>query len=208
MARKTVNKNPSGKAAQALDRRKVVAALVRDRGKALVVTGLGSPTYDTYAAGDHDLNFYLWGGMGGAAMAGLGLALAQPRRRVLVITGDGEMLMGLGALATIAVEAPRNLAIAVINNGHYGETGMQRAHTGRGVDLAGMAAAAGFPATATIRSNADLQQWLAVFQRKPGPVFGDIRVSATPAPMALPLRDGTAIKYRFRTALLGADALK
>jgi thiamine pyrophosphate-dependent acetolactate synthase large subunit-like protein len=191
-----------------LDRRKVVAALLADRGDALVVTGLGSPTYDTYAAGDHDLNFYLWGGMGGAAMAGLGLALAQPKRRVLVITGDGEMLMGLGSLATIAVEAPKNLAIAVIDNGHYGETGMQRAHTGRGVDIAGMAQAAGFKSSNTISSMAGLQDWLTTFHRKPGPVFADIKVSAEPAPMRLPLRDGTAIKYRFRTALLGADAHK
>ena len=191
-----------------LDRRKVVAALLAERGDALVVTGLGSPTYDTFAAGDHDLNFYLWGGMGGAAMAGLGLALAQPKRRVLVITGDGEMLMGLGSLATIACEAPKNLAIAVINNGHYGETGMQRAHTARGVDLAGIAKAAGFKSSTTISSMAGLQQWLSTFHRKPGPVFGDIKVSAVPAPMALPVRDGTAIKYRFRTALLGAKALE
>lgn len=196
-------KKPAG-----LDRRKVVAALLAERGNALVVTGLGSPTYDTFAAGDHDLNFYLWGGMGGAAMAGLGLALAQSKRRVLVITGDGEMLMGLGSLATIAVEAPKNLAIAVIDNGHYGETGMQRAHTGRGVDIAGMAKAAGFKSSTTIHSMSGLQQWLTAFHRKPGPVFGDIKVSAAPAPMALPVRDGTAIKYRFRTALLGAEALK
>ena len=197
------SKKPAG-----LDRRKVVAALLAERGDALVVTGLGSPTYDTFAAGDHDLNFYLWGGMGGAVMAGLGLALAQPKRRVLVITGDGEMLMGLGSLATIACEAPKNLAIAVINNGHYGETGMQRAHTARGVDLAGIAKAAGFKSSTTISSMAGLQQWLSTFHRKPGPVFGDIKVSAVPAPMALPVRDGTAIKYRFRTALLGADAQK
>ena len=196
-------KKPAG-----LDRRKVVAALLAERGNALVVTGLGSPTYDTFAAGDHDLNFYLWGGMGGAAMAGLGLALAQSKRRVLVITGDGEMLMGLGSLATIAVEAPKNLAIAVIDHGHYGETGMQRAHTGRGVDIAGMAKAAGFKSSTTIHSMSGLQQWLTAFHRKPGPVFGDIKVSAAPAPMALPVRDGTAIKYRFRTALLGAEALK
>ena len=192
--------------AKGLDRRKVVAALVRDRGDALVVTGLGSSTYDTFAVGDHDLNFYLWGAMGGAAMAGLGLALAQPKRRVLVITGDGEMLMGIGSLATIAVAAPKNLAIAVIDNGHYGETGMQRAHTGLGVDITGMAKAAGFPSATTIESNADLQRWLAVFHRKPGPVFGDIKVSAVPAPMKLPVRDGTAIKYRFREALLGQAA--
>lgn len=198
----------AAKKSAGLDRRKVVAALLAERGDALVVTGLGSPTYDTFAAGDHDLNFYLWGGMGGAAMVGLGLALAQPKRRVLVITGDGEMLMGLGSLATIAVEAPNNLAIAVIDNGHYGETGMQRAHTGRGVDIAGMAKAAGFKSAKTVNTASDLKEWIAAFHRKPGPVFGDIKVSAEPAPMALPVRDGTAIKYRFRTALLGADAQK
>src|SRR5512146_749698 len=125
-----------------LERRAVVPAILKGRGDALVVTGLGSATFDAFAAGDHDLNFYLWGAMGGAAMAGLGLALAQPKRRVLVITGDGEMLMGIGSLATIAVAAPKNLAIAVIDNGHYGETGMQRAHTGLGVDITGMAKAA------------------------------------------------------------------
>ena len=197
------SKKPAG-----LDRRKVVAALLADRGDALVVTGLGSPTYDTFAAGDHDLNFYLWGGMGGAAMAGLGLALAQPKRRVLVITGDGEMLMGLGALATIACEAPKNLAIAVINNGHYGETGMQRAHTARGVDLTGIAKASGFKSATTLQSMASLQRWLPTWNKKTGPIFADIKVSAAPTPMALPVRDGTAIKYRFRTALLGADAQK
>jgi thiamine pyrophosphate-dependent acetolactate synthase large subunit-like protein len=191
-----------------LDRRKVVAALLADRGDALVVTGLGSPTYDAYAAGDHDLNFYLWGAMGGAAMAGLGLALAQPKRRVLVITGDGEMLMGIGSLATIACEAPKNLVIAVINNGHYGETGMQRAHTARGVDLVGMAKGAGFKSATTINSMAGVQRWLPECHDKTGPVFADIKVSADPAPMRLPLRDGTAIKYRFRTALLGAKAVE
>jgi thiamine pyrophosphate-dependent acetolactate synthase large subunit-like protein len=193
--------------AAALDRRRAVAALLADRGGALVVSGLGSPTYDVYAAGDHDLNFYLWGAMGGAAMAGLGLALAQPRRRVLVVTGDGEMLMGLGSLATIACEAPRNLAIAVIDNGRYGETGMQRAHTARGVDLAGIAKAAGFRAATTIRTMAGLKRWLPAWHRGAGPLFAGIRVSAAPAPMRLPLRDGTAIRHRFRTALLGEKAL-
>lgn len=190
------------------DRRQVVKTLLKDRGNALVVTGLGSPTYDAYAAGDHPLNFYLWGGMGGAAMAGLGLALAQPKRRVLVITGDGEMLMGLGALATIAAEAPKNLAIAVLDNGHYGETGMQRAHTSRGVDLAGIAQSAGFRSATMLDSISSVQQWLTVFHQTNGPVFGNIKVAATPAPLALPLRDGTAIKYRFRTALLGSKALE
>jgi thiamine pyrophosphate-dependent acetolactate synthase large subunit-like protein len=115
-----------------LDRRAVAAEILKDRGDALVVTGLGAPTWDTAAAGDHALNFYTWGGMGGAAMIGLGLALAQPKRRVIIITGDGEMLMGLGSLATIGVQQPRNLALIVMDNEHYGETGMQETHTRHG----------------------------------------------------------------------------
>ena len=127
-----------------LDRRAAVAELLRDRGELLVIAGLGSPAYDLHAAGDSDANFYLWGAMGSAALIGLGLAQAQPRKRVLALTGDGEQLMGLGGLATIAVAKPANLVVAVIDNGHFGETGMQPSHTGRGVDLAAVAGALGF----------------------------------------------------------------
>src|SRR5271169_3688880 len=119
-----------------LNRREVAAVLLREPGDLLVVTGLGAPSYDAGAAGDRPLNFYLWGAMGGAAMIGLGLALAQPGRRVLVITGDGEMLMGMGALASIAAMRPANLAVAVLDNGRYGETGQQPSHTALGTDLA------------------------------------------------------------------------
>jgi len=115
----------SSQSAAKLDRREAVARLLAGRGRALLVTGLGSTTWDAAAAGDRAENFYVWGGMGGAAMIGLGVALAQPGRRVLVITGDGEMLMGLGAFATIAVQRPKNLAVVVIDNEVYGETGMQ-----------------------------------------------------------------------------------
>ncbi len=111
---------------QQLDRREAVATILGDRGDALVVTGLGAPTWDVASVGDSPLNFYLWGAMGGAAMLGLGLALAQRQRRVLVVTGDGEMLMGLGSLATIGPERPSNLSIVVLDNERYGETGMQR----------------------------------------------------------------------------------
>src|ERR1700756_88993 len=130
-----------------LDRREAVAALLKDRGDHLVVCGLGSPGYDVHAAGDHDANYYLWGAMGAAALMGLGLAQATPERNVLVITGDGEQLMGLGGLATIAVAKPRNLTIVVIDNGHFGETGMQQSHTGCGLDLAAVARACGFSET-------------------------------------------------------------
>jgi thiamine pyrophosphate-dependent acetolactate synthase large subunit-like protein len=187
-------------------RREVVAALLADRGDLLVVSGLGSTTYDCAAAGDHPLNFYLWGAMGGAAMIGLGLALAQPRRRVLVITGDGEMLMGIGSLATIATRRPSNLAIAVIDNERYGETGMQTTHTAAGVDLAGMARAAGFAATTTIAREAELKDAVDVLRRAAGPVLAVIKVDAARDPFVLPPRDGVLVKHRFRAALLGEAA--
>src|ERR1700709_256989 len=118
-----------------MDRREAVKPLLLDRKDLLVITGLGSPSYDVFAAGDHDGNFYLWGAMGGAAMVGLGIALAQPKRPVLVLTGDGEQLMGLGSLLTVAVHKPNNLTVAVLDNGHFGETGMQKSHAGLGAQL-------------------------------------------------------------------------
>ena len=196
---------PSQKRAT-LDRRKVVAEILTNRGDALVVAGLGATCWDTMAAGDSPLNFYTWGGMGGTAMIGLGLALAQPRRRVLVITGDGDMLMGLGSLATIGVQQPRNLALIAIDNERYGETGMQDTHTRFGVDLAGMARSAGFRAAGTVYSAAQLTAWLPRFYRQAGPVFCDIKVTARAAPLVLPVREGPVLKNRFREALLGAKA--
>ena len=186
-----------------LDRRDVVTAILKPRGDALVVTGLGSSTYDAAAAGDHVNNFYLWGAMGGAGMIGLGLALAQPKRRVLVITGDGEMLMGLGSLATIGVQQPRNLSLVVLDNEHYGETGMQETHTRRGIDLAGVARATGFRHTATIYSPQQLKTEISGFYRMQGPILAAVKVTTKPVPTILPLRDGTHIRSRFREALLG-----
>ena len=191
-----------------LDRRAAVARILADRGETLLVTGLGSSTWDAAAAGDHAGNFYLWGAMGGAAMVGLGLALAQPGRRVLVITGDGEMAMGLGALATIAAAAPSNLAVCVIDNERYGETGMQDSHTAAGVDLAAMAAAAGWPVTRTVRTEDDLEALPPLLHRAAGPVFAAVKVTPDAGPTVLPLRDGTAIRSRFRQAVLGEKAFE
>jgi thiamine pyrophosphate-dependent acetolactate synthase large subunit-like protein len=190
----------------ALDRRAAAAAILRARGEALVVAGLGAPCWDTAAAGDHALNFYAWGGMGGAAMIGLGLALAQPRRRVLVITGDGEILMGLGSLATIGVQRPPNLALVVMDNEHYGETGMQQTHTRFGVDLAGVARSTGFRAAETVSSRAQLAAWAPRLHRQPGPLFLCVKVRAERLPMVLPAREGPLLKHRFRQALLGERA--
>lgn len=189
-----------------IHRRELVSRLLADRGDMLVISGLGSPTYDCAAAGDHPLNFYLWGAMGSAVTVGLGLALAQPKRRVLVVTGDGEMLMGLGALATIAVKQPDNLAIAVVDNEHYGETGMQRTHTGSGVDLAGIARMAGFRTTATIVEASERDEGVSALRAASGPVMVVFKVSAARDPLVLPSWDGALLKTRFRQALLGALA--
>ena len=186
-----------------LDRRKVVTRILKDRGDTLLVTGLGAPTWDAAAAGDNPNNFYLWGGMGGAAVLGLGLALAQKKRRVLVITGDGEMLMGLGALATIAVQSPPNLAVCVIDNQRYGETGMQETHTQFGVNLEMVAVGAGFRETDTVWTMKELEGSLPLFFETPGPVFLNVKVTDAPQPMNLPMRDGPALKHRFRESLLG-----
>lgn len=191
----------------ALRRREVTAKLLADRGDLLVVTGLGSPTYDCAAAGDHSLNFYLWGAMGSAVTVALGLALAQPSRRVMVVTGDGEMLMGLGALATVAAKQPMNLAIAVIDNERYGETGMQSTHTAAGVDLAGIAKTAGFAVTSTIADAAQLPDAVRMLRTSPGPVMAVFKVSAARDAFVLPPRDGHYLKNRFRQALLGDTAV-
>jgi thiamine pyrophosphate-dependent acetolactate synthase large subunit-like protein len=182
-----------------LDRRAVAAALLRDPGELLVVTGLGAPSYDAAAAGDRPLNFYLWGAMGGAAMVGLGLALAQPRRRVLVLTGDGEMLMGMGSLATIAATGAANLAIAVLDNARYGETGAQRSHTGFGTDLAAVAAACGWPAVATACDMAEVDGLRERLRREH--LFAVIRIAPDELPRHLPPRDGAMLTHRFRAGL-------
>ena len=198
---------PSSSEQFPLRRREVVRTLLAGRGDLLVVAGLGSPNWDATAAGDHPLTFPLWGAMGSAAMIGLGLALAQPERRVLVLTGDGEQLMALGALATIAVQQPRNLAVVVLDNERYGETGMQATHTAHGVDLAAIAAAAGFPLAGTIRAADELEPARQVVRTQPGPVFYAIKVRAEPLPFVMPPKDGAHLKDRFRLALLGPAAV-
>lgn len=182
-----------------LDRRPVVEHLLAKRRDSLVVTGLGSPSYDVHAAGDDPDNYYLWGAMGAASLLGLGLAQAQPDRPVLVITGDGEQLMGLGGLATIGVAAPSNLTIVVIDNGHFGETGMQVSHTGAGIDLAAIAQASGFVETGVIRDWNEVESLDPVSNH--GPRLFVIKVVAENLPRSLPSRDAVYSKNRFRAAL-------
>lgn len=191
----------------ALHRREVVKQLLDNRGDMLVVAGLGAAAWDITAAGDVPLNFPLWGAMGGAVALGLGLALAQPSRRVLVITGDGEMLMGIGALATVAIQRPENLAMVVLDNERYGETGMQCTHTAGCVELAAIAAGNGIAVCSTVRDEKDFNTTLPQIRNAAGPCFFNIKVRAEDLPLILPPKDGAYLKDRFRSALLGSDAM-
>lgn len=197
-----------------LRRRELVAALLSsaDRGL-LAVAGLGQSAWDMTAAGDRPLNLPLWGAMGGTVAIGLGLALAQPARRVLVITGDGDMLMGIGSLATVALQRPRNLAILVLDNERFGETGNQVTHTaplqgppearGAGTDLAVMARGAGIADSALVTGAEALDDLRHALLRGEGPVFRVAKVLVEKLPLVLPPRDGAHLKERFRQALLG-----
>jgi thiamine pyrophosphate-dependent acetolactate synthase large subunit-like protein len=185
-----------------IERRAAIARLMANRpDDRLVVTGLGSTTYDLASLGERDRDFYLWGAMGGAAMIGLGVALAQPDKRVVVVTGDGEMLMGLGSLATIAGQRPANLAIVVFDNGVYGETGMQASHTARGTDLVAAAQACGIPHCLDVTDEAGLDTLAAQLRDHAGTLFARVRIAADEPPRVLPERDGATLKERFRRAI-------
>ncbi len=188
-----------------LHRRDALRELLHERGDLIIVTGLGSTAYDLASCGNEPLDFPLWGAMGGAAMVGLGLALAQPERRVMVLTGDGEMLMGLGSLATIAVQHPRNLRIVVMDNERFGETGQQHTHTATSTDLAAVAHACGFQHTSTIRQPHELAGLNEHIRTLPDMLFAVIKVSPEELPRVLPPRDGTYLTHRMRIALLGAN---
>ncbi len=190
-----------------LKRREVVSQLLHERGTLLVVSGLGAPSWDLAAVGNNPLDFPLWGAMGGAAIVGLGLALAQPARKVLVITGDGEQLMGMGGLATIAVQRPPNLRLVVLDNEHYGETGQQQTHTAYGVNLAAVASACGFPYARTLTTSAEVTQFRDEIHQRDELMLAVIKIAMTADPLVLPSRDGTYLKHCFREALLGTEAM-
>jgi thiamine pyrophosphate-dependent acetolactate synthase large subunit-like protein len=185
-----------------LDRRAVVSALLKDRGDAVAIGGLGASTYDIAAAGDHDRNLYLWGAMGGAVMIGLGMALAQPGLPVVVITGDGEMLMGMGSLATVGLQKPGNLSIIVLDNEVYGETGGQASHTGASTDLVGIARCCGIADSRTLSTMAEIEAFAAGLQNiSVGPRFASVKIDPANLERVLSHRDGTFILNRLRGAL-------
>ncbi len=189
-----------------LDRRSLVDELLRHRGDTAVIAGLGSSAWDCHAAGDSDLNFYLWGAMGGAAMIGLGLALAQPDRRVLVITGDGEMMMGIGSLSVIAAQAPPNLTILILDNEAFGETGQQMSLTRGSANIAGIARGAGIARAFTVPGEGDRESLVSALLDEDGPIVCVAKVALTDDPDSWPPRDGPHLHQRFRSAVLGSSS--
>ncbi|QUN30945.1 aldehyde dehydrogenase [Cupriavidus sp. KK10] len=185
-----------------IDRRKFVAELLKQFPDALVVSGLGSPSYDVFAAGDRPGNFYLWGAMGGSTSLALGLAIAQPEKTVIAITGDGEQLMGIGSLATAAAaQQQKNLNIVILDNGHFGETGMQQSHTSLGTNLAQVAKAVGVPTTLEISDIEELGNLAQAIRKAEGMTVAQVYISTDEPQRALPPRDGTFVKNRFREHL-------
>ena len=198
-----------------LQRRPLIRQLLQDIGDdVLVIAGLGSSCWDITAAGDRPLNMPLWGAMGAPVPMGLGLALAQPDKRVVVITGDGDMLMSIGSLATVATQQPENLAIVVLDNERFGETGNQATHTsprdigptesGAGADLSIIAKGCGIADARVVRNLGDVSRFVKDVRTGKGPVFRVVKVMVETLELVMPPQDGALLKDRFRQALLGA----
>tara|TARA_B100000700_G_scaffold140872_1_gene156841 strand:+ start:518 stop:1111 length:594 start_codon:yes stop_codon:yes gene_type:complete len=190
-----------------LNRRLVISELLKERENSLIVNGLGGTCWDVASLGDNDLNFYVWGGMGNACMIGLGLALSQPDKKVIVITGDGEMLMGIGSLATIALKQPKNLSIVVFDNELYGETGNQKTHTAYCTNLSKIAIGSGIINSSIILTQEDLLSLSSEIHQIKNLSFSVIKINQGQEEIVLPIREGAFIKSRFRRALLGEKIL-
>jgi phosphonopyruvate decarboxylase len=189
-----------------LDRREAVPKLIGDPNDFLIIAALAGTAKDTAHLCEPHANYYACAGvMGGATAMGLGLALAQPTRRVLVMAGDGDLLMNVGTLATVAIMNPPNLSIVCVDNGHYGETGYQKSHTALGVDLAAMAVGAGIKAVCTVSQESDIAAAAALIRHMDGASFVLLKVKPTDPPKIRRPLDATWTKYRFRQALLGTS---
>jgi thiamine pyrophosphate-dependent acetolactate synthase large subunit-like protein len=184
-----------------IQRRPFVAGLLKLRGNALVVPGLGSPTWDIFAAGDSADYLYSWGGMGLAVPTALGIALAQPNRRVLALTGDGEMMMGIGSLAVVADQAPKNLGILVLDNEKFSETGRQRGLTSQKTDMCAVAKGFGIGQTRLVTEQGKTPELADFLFKTPGPVFAVAKIAITEDPWRLPEKDGATIARRFMDAI-------
>lgn len=190
-----------------LDREWVAKKFVSDPGEMLVVCGIGKSSSNVARAGDRALNFYVMGAMGCAAGVGLGLALAQPQRSVLVVTGDAELMMNVGMLATIGVKQPANLSIVVMDNEEFGETGQQTSHTAYGVDIAAIALGCRFAGAVTVREEAEVAAAAIRARKMNGPFLVVAKIRLGRSQTCIVTKSGEEQKIRFRRALLGESRL-
>ncbi|MFT5507561.1 MAG: thiamine pyrophosphate-dependent acetolactate synthase large subunit-like protein [Hyphomicrobiaceae bacterium] len=184
-----------------MDRNKAVPALLGNTDDFLIVAGLAGPAKDVGALTDKA--FLFGGAMGGAVAAGLGLALAQPDKKVLCVTGDGDMLMSLGSLATVGVMKPANFSLVCVDNALYQETGGQTSHTGLGVDLAQVAEGCGFAVTRDVTEESQIEEASGLLRQSNGSTFILLRVNDTPSPKGIRNLHATETKTAFREMVLG-----
>ncbi len=189
---------------EGVNRQEAIPALLADHKSALIVTGLAGSAKDIGAlTEDGDHTFTMAGAMGGATAMGLGLALAQPDRKVIVVTGDGELLMNVSSLATVAVAKAPNLSIVCVDNGHYQETGNQASHTSRGVDLGAIASGSGIKTCRTVKTMAEVEDARSLLAGANDTCFIHLKIDGTPPPVFRRDMDAANVKTRFRKALLG-----
>jgi thiamine pyrophosphate-dependent acetolactate synthase large subunit-like protein len=190
-----------------LTRTAALAAVVDDPDRFLIVCGLGTAAFDASRLTENGANLFpIDGAMGCALPVGLGLALARPERQVLVMTGDGELLMNLGALSTASAQAPANLSVLVLDNGTWGLTGGQATHAAMGTDLTAVAAACGFPVALTVATAAELDTGRAALADSSQLTFVRLELNAE-APEPYPFeRHGPPIRKRFRDALAASSS--
>ena len=208
MAMQSQGREMAGAAAPhfVLDRVTAIPALIGKHQDFLFVTGLAGTSRDIAAlTQDGGHTYTMAGAMGGACMIGLGLALARRDKQVLVVTGDGELLMNIGSLATIAVMNPPNLSVICVDNGHYGETGYQKSHTSLGVDLERIAAGSGIKRTLTIETEAEIASGARMIREGNASSFVLLRVKPTEPPSYKRDLDPANTRTRFRGATLHAN---
>jgi thiamine pyrophosphate-dependent acetolactate synthase large subunit-like protein len=200
-----MNQSTTGRAMSpvyVLDRREAVPQIVGEHEGVLFVCGLAGTSKDIAAlTSDGHHAFTMAGVMGAAVSTGLGLALARPQHRVMVVTGDGELLMNVGSLATAAVMNPPNLSILCVDNGHYGETGFQQSHTSLGVDLAQMAMGAGIVTTRTVQRADEIADGARALREANGTSFVLLRIAPTEPASCKRDMNADACRIRFRQHL-------
>jgi len=188
-----------------IDRRRLLAGLFPDQREYLFVAGLAGSARDAAMLTEDGGNLFALGGvMGAATTIGLGMALAAPEHKIVVVTGDGELQMNIGSLITVASTAPANLTIVCIDNEGHGETGNQRGHTAGAASIELMGKSAGITSTMTIMRSEEITKAASFIGQARGPCLLVVKVLATEPSAYKRLMDPAACRYRFKAAFAAA----